>query len=76
MTKWKPCKRRDFVRRLKSLGFNGPFPGGSHKHMTYGRRFIPIPKESEYSVSKLREIMAEVEDIIGHKITADEWNNL
>jgi len=44
--------------------------------MIYGRRFLPIPKYSEYSVDILREMISEIEDIIGRKISADEWNNL
>lgn len=76
MSRWKPCKRRDFIRRLKRLGFKGPFPGRRHKHMIYGRRFLSIPKYQEYSVDMLREMISEVDDIVGRKISADEWNNL
>ena len=25
---WNPCKRKDFVRKLKKIGFNPPEPGG------------------------------------------------
>ncbi len=24
MNRWTPCKRRDFIRRLRKLGFEGP----------------------------------------------------
>ena len=24
MSRWTPCKRRDFIRRLRALGFDGP----------------------------------------------------
>ena len=27
MSRWSPCKRREFVRRLRALGFDGPFSG-------------------------------------------------
>lgn len=46
MSRWVPCKRRDFIQRLRKLGFEGPFSGTRHQF------------------------------IIGHEITADEWNRL
>ena len=30
MAKWMPCKRRDFIKKLKKLGFEPPEPGGHH----------------------------------------------
>ncbi len=27
MPKWKPCKRRFFIKKLVKLGFNAPEPG-------------------------------------------------
>jgi hypothetical protein len=27
MSRWTPCKRRDFIRRLRDLGFDGPLAG-------------------------------------------------
>jgi len=35
MGKWKPCKRRDFIKKLKKLGFEAPEPGGRHFYMRY-----------------------------------------
>jgi predicted RNA binding protein YcfA (HicA-like mRNA interferase family) len=29
-----PCKRREFIRKLKSLGYDGPFAGGKHAFMS------------------------------------------
>ena len=28
MGKWAPCKRRDFIRKLKRVGFDPPRTGG------------------------------------------------
>jgi hypothetical protein len=35
MGKWTPCKRKDFIRKLKKLGFGSPEPGGKHFYMRY-----------------------------------------
>ena len=76
MTRWASCKRRDFIHCLRKLGFVGPFPGAKHKYMTYGHYNLTIPNDHEYKVSKLKMMIVEVEDIIGRKISVDEWNNL
>lgn len=36
MGKWNPCKRKDFISKLKKIGFNPPEPGGGHLYMRYG----------------------------------------
>jgi hypothetical protein len=28
-----PCSRREFVRKLSKLGYQGPFAGGKHAYM-------------------------------------------
>jgi hypothetical protein len=33
-----PCKRRDFISKLKSLGYDGPYPGGNHGYMVRSQR--------------------------------------
>ena len=50
MSQWTPCKRRDFVRRLRRLGFDGPLSGGRHHFMTYKQHRMAIPSNLEYSV--------------------------
>jgi hypothetical protein len=32
MGKWSPCKRRDFIRKLKKSGFDRPEPSGNHHY--------------------------------------------
>lgn len=76
MSAWAPCKRREFIRRLKSIGFEGPFSGTRHQFMTFERHRLAIPSNSEYSIPHLRFMLREVENILGRKIPADEWNNL
>jgi len=33
MAKWMPCKRRDFIKKVRKLGFEPPEPGGRHHYM-------------------------------------------
>ncbi len=35
MNRWNPCRRNIFMRRLRSLGFEGPFSGSKHQFMTF-----------------------------------------
>jgi len=32
----RPIKRRDLIRYLRELGFEGPYAGGKHEYMGYG----------------------------------------
>ena len=76
MSRWTPCKRRDFVRRLRMLGFDGPLAGTRHSFMIFGRHRLAIPSNAEYSVDELRMMMAEMETILGRPVAAAEWNSL
>ena len=76
MSRWTPCKRRDFIRRLRVLGFNGPLAGTRHSFMIYEGRRLTVPSNTEYSVDQLRMMVAEVEAILGRPLTADEWSRL
>jgi hypothetical protein len=76
MSPWKPCKRRDFIRRLRELGFDGPYSGTRHQFMIYGQNRMAIPSNAEYSVPQLRMMIREVEGILNRDIKANEWNKL
>jgi hydrogenase maturation factor HypF (carbamoyltransferase family) len=76
MSRWNPCKRNDFVRRLRELGFMGPYSGAKHQFMVYENHRLTIPSNKEYSVPQLRMMLREAEAIIGREITADEWESL
>ena len=76
MSQWTPCKRRDFIRRLRKLGFDGPYSGTRHQFMVYRQHRLAIPSNTEYSVTQLRMMIREAEEIIGGEITVDEWNKL
>lgn len=76
MPRWTPCKRRIFIKKLIKLGFNPPEPGGRHFYMRYGSNVLTIPGNEEYSVPQLRMMIKELENIIGRKITLEEWGEL
>lgn len=76
MSRWNPCKRNEFIRRLRQLGFNGPYSGTKHQFMLFGQHRLAIPSNAEYSVPQLRMMVREVESIVRREISADEWNRL
>jgi len=76
VSQWKPCKRRDFIGKLRKLGFDGPFSGSKHQFMVYKQQRLTIPSNKEYSIPQLRMMVREVENIIGREISAGEWSGL
>jgi predicted RNA binding protein YcfA (HicA-like mRNA interferase family) len=76
MSRWNPCKRNDFVRRLRRLGFTGLYSGTNHQFMVYENHRLTIPSNKEYSVPQLRMMLREAEAIIGREITAGEWESM
>ena len=73
MSRWTPCKRRVFIRRLRQLGFNGPFSGSRHQFMVYQDHRLAVPSNAEFSVAQLRLMLHEVEAILERRITQDAW---
>ena len=76
MSQWSPCKRNEFMRRLRQLGFDGPYSGAKHQFMIFGQHRLTIPSNKEYSVPQLRMMLREFEAVTGREITVDEWNDL
>lgn len=76
MSQWRPCKRRTFIRRLKGLGFDGPYSGTRHQFMVYEHYRLTVPSNAEYSVPQLRMLLREVEEMLGRAIAVEEWNRL
>ena len=66
-----PVARRELVRKLKSLGFEGPFPGGKHHWMRRGglRLTIPHPHGGAIDPGLIRRILRQA------GITLDEWTS-
>jgi hypothetical protein len=67
----KPVSHKELVRRLKLLGFDGPFPGGKHLFMIRGslRLIIPNPHRGDISGALLTRILKQ------GLITMNEWEN-
>jgi hypothetical protein len=75
-SRWTPCKRRDFLRKLRALGFDGPFSGSRHQFLVSEQHRLAIPSNEEYSIPQLRMMLREVEAILGRPLSAQEWNEL
>lgn len=76
MSRLSPCKRRDFIVRLRLIGFERPFSVTRHQFMVYDQRRLTVPSNPEYSVPQLRMLLREAAEIMGREITVDEWNEL
>jgi predicted RNA binding protein YcfA (HicA-like mRNA interferase family) len=71
MMRLAPISRREFVRRLKQLGFEGPYAGGNHELMlrvASGRRLtLPNPHRNLISVDLLARVLRQA------GVTREEW---
>ena len=76
MSSWRPCKRRDFIRRLRKIGFVGPYSGTRHEFMVFEKHRLSIPSNAEYSVPQLKMMLNEVELILSRAISLEEWEDL
>ena len=67
-----PIKRRDLIRALRQLGFNGPFSGGNHQYMVLLQLKVTIPNPHKADISKglLTKILAEA------GISREQWESL
>ena len=76
MSRWAPCKRTEFIRRLRKLGFDGPYYGTRHQFMVQQQHRLTIPSNQEYSIPQLRMMIRELEHVLGRPVTFEEWNSL
>ena len=69
MPKIPPCTRGELIRKLRKLGFAGPFSGGKHSYMKREgyRQIIPNPHGKEISSELVKEILKQT------KISSNEW---
>ena len=65
----RPISRDELVRRLKRLGFSGPFSGGKHQFMKRGalKLRIPNPHQSDITGDLLKRLLEQAE-------LTNEWN--
>lgn len=67
-----PIKRRDLIRALRRLGYDGPYSGGNHQYMVKGERklYIPNPHGGEISRALLVRILQQA------GIDRSEWEQV
>lgn len=65
----KPVSRRELIRRLRKLGFEGPFSGGRHSFMKKGqlKLRIPNPHMGDINGSLLKEILKQAD------VSEEQW---
>ena len=70
MPRLSPCTRAEFIRKLRSLGYTGPFAGAKHQVMSAVGKpnvIIPNPQRGEISVDLLSRILRDA------NINRDDW---
>jgi len=72
MPRLTPVSWRQFVGRLRELGFEGPYAGGRHPQMRRGdvTVIIPNPHEGNIGVGLLRRLLRQA------GVTIEEFMNL
>jgi predicted RNA binding protein YcfA (HicA-like mRNA interferase family) len=65
-----PCSRTEFIRKLKNLGYDGPFAGTKHQVMSVPGKaniIIPNPHKGDLSVDLLSRILRDAQ------VDRDDW---
>ncbi|MCY3633969.1 MAG: type II toxin-antitoxin system HicA family toxin [bacterium] len=65
-----PVSRRELIKRLRKMGWEGPIPGRRHELMRKERHTVPIPnpgRRRDIGPGLINEILKQAE------ITRDEW---
>ncbi|MDQ3775066.1 MAG: type II toxin-antitoxin system HicA family toxin [Pseudomonadota bacterium] len=67
-----PIRRRELVRYLKLLGFEGPYSGGRHQFMTKGDITLRIPNPHQGDIARdlLIRILRQAD------VSRSEWEGL
>ncbi len=67
-----PIKRKDLIRYLKQLGFEGPYTGGKHEYMVKKQVRLTIPNPHQNDIG--RELLTKILRQAG--IEKSEWEKL
>ena len=67
-----PISRRDLIKYLKQLGFDGPYAGSKHQYMQKGDITVRVPNPHCGDIG--RGLLAEI--LRQAMIERDEWENL
>jgi predicted RNA binding protein YcfA (HicA-like mRNA interferase family) len=69
MPRFGPIKRKDLIRYLKQLNFEGPYSGGKHQFMVKGNITLRLPNPHQSDIGK--DLLARILRQAG--ITIEEW---
>jgi predicted RNA binding protein YcfA (HicA-like mRNA interferase family) len=69
MPRFGPIKRKDLMRYLKQLNFEGPYSSGKHQFMVRGNITLRVPNPHQSDIGK--ELLARILRQAG--IAIDEW---
>jgi predicted RNA binding protein YcfA (HicA-like mRNA interferase family) len=67
-----PIKRKDLLRYLKQLGFEGPYSGGKHQFVVKGDLSLRVPNPHQADIGK--ELLVRILRQAG--ISRDAWEKL
>lgn len=68
----KPINRKELIRKLKALGFVGPYSGGKHQFMEKDNFKISVPNPHGKDIGSI--LLSQMIRELG--ITADDFLNL
>ena len=72
MPPFAPLKRRDLVRYLRELGFEGPYVGGRHEYRVKGEVKLAVPNPHQGEIG--RDLLARILRQAG--MSRNEWEEL
>ncbi len=67
-----PIKRRELIKGLRLLGFEGPYSGGKHQFMVPGDVTVRVSNPHQADIGK--DLVARILRQAG--ITRDEWERV
>ncbi|MBI5280237.1 MAG: type II toxin-antitoxin system HicA family toxin [Candidatus Solibacter usitatus] len=71
MSRLRPVSRRELVRRLRKLGFHGPFQEGKHPFLVRGVLRLPVPNPHEGDIGI--DLLGRILRLAG--VTHAEWES-
>jgi predicted RNA binding protein YcfA (HicA-like mRNA interferase family) len=72
MPSFGPIKRKDLVRYLRELGFEGSFAGGKHQYLIKAQIKLVVPNPHQSDIS--RDLLARILRQAG--VEREEWEKL
>jgi predicted RNA binding protein YcfA (HicA-like mRNA interferase family) len=72
MPRFGPIRRRDLIRYLKQLGFEGPYSGGKHQFMVKDDITVRLPNPHQGDIGQ--EFLARI--LRQARIDRDQWETL